>query len=102
MKFCSLVSEELCRQTVTDRTKTICLPTKVGGDIIHVCKISEFGSLIAIFSTFSIQVIGHFLIDPYIIHYNEYFATKKTHKKQKFNMKNNKDQILVIDTIGHF
>ena len=40
MKFCSVVSEELRWQTVwrtdgqTDRTKTICLPTKVGGDII--------------------------------------------------------------------
>ena len=39
MKFCSVVSEELRWQTVwrtdgqTDRTKTICLPTKVRWDI---------------------------------------------------------------------
>jgi hypothetical protein len=39
MKFCSIVSKELHWQTVwwtdgqKDRTKTICLPTKVGGDI---------------------------------------------------------------------
>jgi hypothetical protein len=40
VKFYSVVSEELRWQTVwrtdgqTNRTKTICLPTKVGGDII--------------------------------------------------------------------
>ena len=36
MKFCSVVSEELHWQSVMDRTKTICLPTKVGGDIILI------------------------------------------------------------------
>ena len=35
MKFCSVVSKELCWQTVTNRTKTICLPIKVGRDIIR-------------------------------------------------------------------
>jgi hypothetical protein len=60
MKFCSGVSEELHWQTAmdrrTDRTKTICLPTKVGGDIIWDLLILYF------FSIFFLPLIGLYIL----------------------------------------